>query len=75
MYNKVIELYILFHIIVHRGLPQDIECGPLCCIVEPYCLSILYIIAYIYSPQTPNPSHPLATTKPVFYVYESVYIS
>ena len=39
---------------------RDIECGPLCCTVRPYCLSFLHIIAYVYSSQAPHPPHLLA---------------
>ena len=33
-----------FQILFHYGLLQDIEYSPLCCIVSPYCLSIVYKI-------------------------------
>ena len=36
------NIYILFHIIFHYGLFQDIEYSSLCYTVEP-CFSILYI--------------------------------
>ena len=35
-------IYILFHILFHYGLLQDIEYSFLCYTVGPYCLSILY---------------------------------
>ena len=37
------HMYILFHILFHYGLPQDIGCSSLCYIAGPYCLAILYI--------------------------------
>ena len=49
-------MYILFHILFHGGLSQGIEYSSLCSTVGPYCLSVLYIVAGICSPQTPNPS-------------------
>ena len=39
--------YMLFHIHFHDGLSQDIEYSSLCYIVEPCCLSILYLVACI----------------------------
>lgn len=43
------ELYIytLFHILFHYDFSQGIGYRSLCCIVEPCCLSILYITACI----------------------------
>ena len=41
VYRKVV--YIFFSIF-HYGLLQDIEYSSLCYVVEPYCLSIPYII-------------------------------
>ena len=40
-------LYILFHVLFYYGLLQNIEYSSLCYTVEPYCLSLLYIIVYI----------------------------
>ena len=37
-------IYILFNIIFHYALSQDIEDSSLCYTVRPFCLSILYII-------------------------------
>ena len=48
-----IHIYILFYILFHSGLFQDIECSSLCYTVGP-CLSILYVIVCIYQPQTPK---------------------
>ena len=42
-----IHIYILFQIIFHYSLLQDIEHSSLCCTVGPCCLSILYTIACI----------------------------
>ena len=38
---------ILFHILFHFGLSQDIEYSSLCYTVGPCCLSILYVIVCI----------------------------
>ena len=40
-------IYILFHILFHYGLSQDIEYSCLCCTVGPCFFSILYIIVCI----------------------------
>ena len=40
-------IYILFHILFHYGLSQDIEYSSLCCTIGPCCLSILYVIVCI----------------------------
>ena len=40
-------LYILFHILFHYGLLQDIKYSSLCYTVGPCCLFILYIIVCI----------------------------
>ena len=46
LYSSVIQLYIyiLFHMLFHYGLSQDIEYRSLCYTVGPCCLSILCII-------------------------------
>ena len=41
-------IYILFYILFHYGLLQDIEYGSLCYIVGLCCLSILYVIVCIW---------------------------
>ena len=41
------KVYILFPILFHNGLPQDIEYRSLCYTVGTCCLSILYIIICI----------------------------
>ena len=51
-------IYILFHILFHYGLSQDIEYSSLCYTVGPCCSSILYIIVCIWESQTPSPSLP-----------------
>ena len=56
--DSVIHIYILFHIIFHYGLSQDIEYSFLCYTVGPCCLSILYI----RGPQPPVPVHILLGT-------------
>ena len=45
--DSVIHIYIVFYIIFHYGLSQDIEFSFLCYTVGPCCLSILYIIVCI----------------------------
>ena len=42
---KYIHTHILFYILFHYGLSQDIDYSSLCYTVGPCCLSILYIIA------------------------------
>ena len=42
--DSVIHMYILFHILFHYDLSQDIEYSSPCCIVGPCCFSIQYII-------------------------------
>ena len=71
---------ILFHILSHYDLSQDIECSSLCYTVGTCCLSILYIIvcSYWYQSQTPNPSlpqlvYPLATTS-LFSVFVNLFL-
>ena len=54
MCSKVIQLYILFHIIFHYTLLQDTEYSSLFCTVGPCCLSVLYTIAWILQSQTPK---------------------
>ena len=71
--DSVIHIYILFHILFHYGLSQDIEYTSFCYRVGPYCLSILYIIVCICSSQTSHPSlsylsSPLGNYKSVLYV-------
>ena len=66
--DSVIHICILFLILFHYGLSQDIESSSLCYTVGPCCLSILYILVCICYSQTPNlslfyPSSPLATTS------------
>ena len=62
LYSKVTHLftyiYILFLILFHYGLSQDIENSSLHYTVGPCCLSILYIVVCICWSQTPNPSLP-----------------
>ena len=45
--DSVIHIYVLFHILFHYGLSQDIEYSSLCFTVGPCCLSVLYIIVCI----------------------------
>ena len=53
--DSVIPIYILFHILFHYGLSQDIKYSSLCYTVEP-CVLILYITVYICESQTPSAS-------------------
>ena len=52
VYSKVIQLYIyiciLFQVLFHYRLLQDIEYSSLCYMVGPCCLSILYIVVCIF---------------------------
>ena len=45
-----IYIYLLFQIIFHYRLLQDIECSSLCHTVGPCCLSILYRVVCICYP-------------------------
>ena len=64
LYSKVIQLYInkykyiyiLFYILFHYGLSQDIEYSSLCYTVGPCCLSFLYIIVCLCIPPPPTPT-------------------
>ena len=42
-----VYIYILFQILFHYSLLQDIEYSSLCYAVEPSCLSILYLVVCI----------------------------
>ena len=47
--DSVIHVYTFFSkIIFHYGLSQNTEYSSLCYTVGPCCLSILYIVAYIF---------------------------
>ena len=45
--GPILQVYILFHILFHYGLLQDIKYSSLCYTVGPCCLSILYIVVCI----------------------------
>ena len=45
--DSALYIYILFQILFHYSLLQDIEYSSLCCTVGPCCLSILYIVVCI----------------------------
>ena len=45
--DSVIYMYILFEIVFHYGLSQDIEYSALCYTVGSCCLSILYLMVCI----------------------------
>ena len=69
--------HILF-LIFHHVLSQEIGYSSLCYTLGPCCLSILSVIVCIYQPQTPCSSHslpplPLATPRPVVFVFLSVF--
>ena len=78
LHSKVIQLYlhiyILFHILFHYGLLQDIEYSSLCYTVGPCCLSILYILS-LTTTLPPPPLLPLGNHKSVLYVCESFSVS
>ena len=57
-----IYIYVIFHILFHCDLSQDIEYSSLCYTVGFCCLSILYILVCICWPQTPNLFLPYPTT-------------
>ena len=61
---------ILFHILLHQGLFQDVEYSSLCYTVESYCLSTLYIIVCIDNP--PAPSYPFPTLSIAFCTHRDV---
>ena len=81
MYSKVIQFTesVLFQIIFHYRLLQDIEYSSLSYPVGPYCLSILYIVVGICKSQTPNLSFPAPAIRFgnhnfIFYVCESISV-
>ena len=45
--DSVIRIYILFKILFHYGLSQDIEYSSLGYTIGPCCLSILYIVVCV----------------------------
>ena len=45
--DSVVPMYILFHVLFHYGLSQEIEYGSLCSTVGPCYLFILYVIVCI----------------------------
>ena len=47
LFKKAVGLNVEMMILFHYDLSQDIEYSFLCYTVGPYCLSILYIIAYL----------------------------
>ena len=61
---------ILFHILLHQGLFQDVENSSLCYTVESYCLSTLYIIVCIHNP--PAPSYPFPILSIAFCTHRDV---
>ena len=71
-------IYILFHILFHYGLSQDIEHSSLC-YTTGLCLSILYIIICTVNPQIPSLSSPkltlpLGNQKSILYVREFISV-
>ena len=50
--DSVIYIHILFHILFHYGLLQDIEYSSLCYTVGPCWLSLLNIVVCICSSKT-----------------------
>ena len=59
LYSTVTQSYICIFIFSYHLLSCSIPTGhsSLCCKVGPHCLSIPNVIACIYKPQTPRPSH------------------
>ena len=47
LYTYIIYIYILFHILFHHRLSQNINYVSLCYTIGPCCLSILYIIVCV----------------------------
>ena len=76
--HTYIYVYILFHILSHYGLSQDIDFSSLCYAIESYCLSILYIIVCTLIPNSqlllPPPSLPLVRHNSLLYVCESFFL-
>ena len=71
-----VYIYMPFQIPFHYTLLQNIEWSSLCYTVRP-CLSVLYIIVYIYSSQPPSWSlfpFPPGNHKFAFYVCESLSV-
>ena len=56
--DLVLNINLLFQILFHYGLLQDIDYTSLCYIVGACCLSILYIVVCVYESKTPNLSLP-----------------
>ena len=62
LYSKVTQLctcILIFYIIFHYGLSQDVEYSSLCYTVGPCCFIHSIYIAYVCKPQPPTPSLPL----------------
>ena len=47
MAKRFIYIYILFQILFHYSLLQDTEYSSLCCVAQPYCLSVFYLAVCI----------------------------
>ena len=59
VYSKVQRyIYIYFQILFPYKLSEDIDCSSLYYMVDPCCLSILYIVVCVYESKTPNLSLP-----------------
>ena len=56
--DLVLNINLLFQILFHYGLLQDIDYTSLCYIVGACCLSILYIVVCVYESKTPSLSLP-----------------
>ena len=66
-----IHVCILFNILFHYGLSQDVEYSSLCYTLGPCCLSILYkLVLHLLTPTSQY--IPLSNHTSVFYVSESV---
>ena len=45
--DLAVQMYVLFHVLFHDSLSQDIEYPSPCFMVGPCCLSILYKLVHI----------------------------
>ena len=69
------HICILFYILFHYDLSQDIGYKSLWYTVGPCCLFILYVIVCIYYPWTPIPFLPLPFGNKICVLYVCEYVS
>ena len=76
--DSVIHIYILFHILFHYGLSQDIEYSSLCYTVGTLFIHSIYNSLHLLNPNSqsilPSPLLPLGNHKSILYVCESVSV-